>query len=68
MAVLNYWICECLRDSSAYNLRGKTKKAVLALREEYGVEGFGDPQKRTIYYDDAFDLMDNCLGENRGGE
>lgn len=68
MAVLNYWICENLRDSAAYNVRAKTKKAALALREENGAQNYGDPKKMVIYYADAFDLMENCLGENRGGE
>ena len=71
MATLNYWICECLVDSSVYNIRAKTKKEVLDKLNELGIERADDyakPAKRTIEYNDSFDLMQICLGEARGFE
>lgn len=68
MAKLTYWVCECLIDHPAYNLRAKTKKEVLQMREQRGEDRYGEPTKNTIHYRDAFDLMDICLGESRGNE
>lgn len=66
---LTYWIAECLDDSHAYNIRAKTRKAVVAeLAEKEGEirEGYGPPKKVTVEYQDAFDLMDQCMNEGRG--
>ena len=68
MAVLNYWVCDYEDGSTAYNIRAKTKKEALALRAEYDHARYGEVRKVTICYRDAFDLLDKCLGENRGGE
>jgi hypothetical protein len=46
-----------------YNVRAKTKKEAIAQREERGAEDFGDVEKVTIFYKDAFDLMDYVSSE-----
>lgn len=61
---LQYWVCECLDDSSCYNIRTKTKKEAVRLREANGgAERFGPPTKVILEYEDGFDLMMNCMGE-----
>lgn len=68
MATLTYWVCTNLTDSPVYNIRTKTKKEAQQKREEMGIENFDKPRKHTVHYKDAFDLMDNCLSEDRAGE
>lgn len=68
MSKLTYWYCECLVDHSAYNLRAKTKKEVLKMKESRPDGRYGEPKKNVINYRDAFDLMDICLNEDRGYE
>lgn len=64
---LTYWVAECLDDSSAYNVREKTRKACAARVAEHHDQGsYGAPKKVTVEYDNAFDLMDQCLGEGHG--
>jgi hypothetical protein len=65
---LTYWVAPCLDDSPAYNIRAKTKRDCLAEREARGARSYGEPQKHVIEYDDAFDLMEQCLSERRGSE
>lgn len=66
---LTYWVCENLDDSKAYNLRARTRREVVAMRAEYGVnaERFSKPFKVEMQYRDAFDLVARVLGEG-GGE
>jgi len=67
-----YWKIECKDDSNVYSIRSKTKKrAIEKFKEhhskdsylEYGKE-FAKVQKIVIYYDDAYDLMDQLLTED----
>ena len=64
---LTYWIAECLNDSSAYNIRCTTKREVKErLADHYDPDGYGPVRKVTVEYNNAFDLMQVCLGEGRG--
>lgn len=76
---LNYWVAECLTDSRVYSIRARTKRDCLAGLAKAGCgpdgEPVGDqqyrnrytsPHKVTVEYDDAFDLMFQCLS-NEGG-
>jgi hypothetical protein len=65
---LRYWVCRCLDDSEAYNIRSKTKKEAKARREEAGPERFSAPYKVELEYKDGFDLADSLLGEGKGLE
>tara|TARA_R110000796_G_scaffold52803_1_gene124338 strand:- start:1087 stop:1305 length:219 start_codon:yes stop_codon:yes gene_type:complete len=61
---LTYWMCECLNDSSAYDIRAKTKKGALQERADRSEAcSYGEAQKVTLEYADSFDLLDACLGE-----
>ena len=65
---LSYWVAVCKGDSQVYSLRGKTKKAVLAMLAsgKWDADGFEPVKKVSIEYDDAFDLMMECLNEGGG--
>jgi len=66
---LTYWACEHLSDSQAYAIRTKTKREAVARRNEENSEGYelyGPPIKVVMEYDNAFDLMTDCLSENTG--
>ena len=76
---LTYWVSEMLNDSSAYNIRMKTKGAVIEQLIERGLteqqdgkweqrgDGwtviYGKPHKVTVEYADGLDLLRQCLGE-----
>ena len=64
---LVYWIAVCLDDSSAYNLRAKTRKECKRLLEEHkasGGTGYSDNIERIeVHYTSGFDLIDQALGE-----
>tara|TARA_R100001163_G_scaffold2804_3_gene4313 strand:- start:152 stop:379 length:228 start_codon:yes stop_codon:yes gene_type:complete len=64
---LVYWIAICTDDSSAYNLRAKTRKECKRLLEEWkagGGTGYSDNIKRVeVHYASGFDLIDQALGE-----
>ena len=66
MAKLVYWYAECLNDADAYSVIAKTKKAALAELANRNAERFGEVEKRTITYRDAFDLFDWCTSEGGG--
>jgi hypothetical protein len=68
MAKLVYWVCDIRDDSKSYNIRARTKKEAIRMREEYGVANYDEPRKFEIVYKDAFDLMVVCLSEARGYE
>ena len=64
---LTYWVARTRDHSEAYNIRRKTRKAVVEALEsgrfgnrEYG---FGPVHKVTVKYSDAFDLMNRAMGE-----
>ncbi len=61
---VTYWVCSQDFDSTAYNIRAKTKKQATLLRSQvHKSEKYSKPFKVTIEYDDAFDLLTRCLGE-----
>ena len=65
---LTYWVATSLNDHWCYSLRAKTKKEVLAMLANYTASDFSEPKKVTVEYDDAFDLMAQCIdGESYGG-
>ena len=68
MKKLTYWVAPCLDDSDAYSIRAKTRKEVVAILATYedGCARFGKPKKVTVKYDNVFELLKDCLGEDRG--
>jgi hypothetical protein len=66
---LTYWVATSLNDHWCYSIRKKTKKELVAeLAEHYTKTDFSEPKKVTVEYDDAFDLMLQCIdGESFGG-
>ena len=66
MATLTYWYCASIRDSDVYSIIAKTKKEASAKREEYGVNEYEPPVKKTLDYKDAFDLFDWATSEGGG--
>jgi len=64
---LVYWIAVCTDDSSAYNIRAKTRKECKRLLEQHlssGGTGYSDNIKRVeVHYASGFDLIDQALGE-----
>lgn len=69
---LTYWVAECLTDSTAYSVRERTRKAVVARLNQKGPQAlagtYGKPHKVTIEYASAFDLLVQCLSEGGVGE
>ena len=67
MKKLTYWVALCTRDSDRFSIRAKTKKEVVAIlnSDNYrGDKGFDPPKKVTVEYEDAFDLVAQCLTES----
>jgi len=68
---LTYWTISRVTDSDAYSLRGKRKKEVLKKFKGLGEDSQKDYsdqiEKRTLEYTDGFNLLDECLSEDRGG-
>jgi len=66
---LTYWVATCLNDHPCYSIRKKTKKEVVAeIAAHYNPADYSEPKKVTVEYDDAFDLMSQCIdGESYGG-
>ena len=65
---LTYWVATSTDDHFCYNIRAKTKKEVLAQMSNYNASDFSEPKKVTVEYDDAFDLVMQCIdGESYGG-
>jgi len=64
---LVYWCCAHLTDSHAYSIRARTRREAMARRAAQP-EDFGQPTKVTVTYRDAFDLIDQALGEGGIGE
>ena len=68
---LTYWIAECQNDSPVYSVRTRTRRECYAkLRQRWGDEwptNYAPPKKVTVEYDNAFNLMEQCLsGEGTG--
>ncbi len=61
---LTYWYCEHLTDSNCYSVRTKTRREALAITAKYYAPGdVAAPVKVTIEYDNALDLLTQCVGE-----
>ncbi len=60
---LTYWKAQCLTDADCYSIRAKTRKEVKAELEGRHPEDFDAPEKITIEYNNAFDLMLLCTME-----
>ena len=60
---VTYWVCKCW-DSEAYTIRTRTKKEAMEIRQAAGNQ-HALPIKVTLEYRDAFDLLNECLGEDR---
>ena len=71
---LTYWVSECLDDSKAYNLRGRTKREVKRLRDLYLAKNrpenpswlnshYGPIHKVVFEYKDGFDLIYEAMSE-----
>lgn len=77
---LIYWLVPYQADSTAYSIRKKTKKAAKEAHvaschcnsETCGTKKasyddcHGTLQKVEMEYDNGFQLMEQCLGEDRG--
>ena len=63
---LTYWYCECLNDAQQYNIREKTRRQAIIMRDYLGAERFGPPTKVSVEYWSGFDLMRDCLSEGGG--
>ena len=63
---LTYWVANCIDDSSVYNIRRSTKKAVLAEINSgiYAPGSYTKPHKVTVEYSNALDLLNQCLCES----
>jgi hypothetical protein len=57
---LTYWIAEVKDDNSCYNIRGRRKKDIVN-NQFYDPRYYETPRKVTVEYDDAFDLVKQCL-------
>jgi hypothetical protein len=64
---LVYWCCARRDDSSAYNIRARTKREANKQRAEMP-NSYDEPVKVVIKYADAFDLIERALGEGGIGE
>ena len=60
---LTYWVAVCKNDSTAYNIRTRSRRECLQQRREFGEEDYGPATKVTVEYRDGFDLMLQCLSE-----
>lgn len=60
---LVYWKARVLRDRDNYSIRARTRKEAERLRDTGGSEYYDKPVKVTITYTDAFDLVQQLLGE-----
>jgi len=63
---LTYWVANCLEDSQAYNIRKPTRKAVLEEINcgDYAPGMYTKPHKVTVEYNNALDLLNQCLCES----
>ena len=66
---LTYWHAECFDDSSAYDIRTRTRKEA---KEQVAIwvsnsTRYGPIKKVTVEYSNAFDLMEQCSNEGRMG-
>ncbi len=67
---VTYWVSENLSGDSCYNLRGRTRREVVAQikkeesgRREADWPTYGPIHRVTVEYSSGFDLLERCLGE-----
>lgn len=61
---LTYWIAQIKTDSSAYNIRAKTRRECRRLLgERDAANEYCKPHKVAVEYTSAFDLVVDALGE-----
>lgn len=68
---ITYWVAENISErNSVYNVRGKTRKAVIATLTHGDVvpEDYEKPRKVTIEYANAYDLVNQIMGSPTGTE
>ena len=63
MLTVTYWVAARKNGDSHYSIRAKTKEKCEKLRDEYGKKDYASPKRVVIQYIDAFDLIDQALGE-----
>ncbi len=65
---ITYWIAENMTDSKCYNIRGRTRKAVVAELQSGGYDrrDYGKPRKVVVDFDDKLDMMFQSMGEGGG--
>jgi hypothetical protein len=59
-------MAECLDDNPVYNLRAKTKREIKERLKTFEEGTYGEARKVTVNYRDGFDLMIECMTEDRG--
>jgi len=65
---LTYWIAKQENDHTCYDVRAKTRKECSRLVSElHNAKYYGKPEKVTVEYEDAFDLMIECRGHEDSG-
>ncbi len=63
---LTYWVSEIETDNDVYNVRAKTKKECLRLRElRDNCNSYGPVHKVTIEYKDAFELLSTAMSDEK---
>ncbi len=77
---LTYWVADCIKDSTCYSIRKRTKKEVIqALKldnynlkrilrsslSEYETEEYSDVYKVIVEYNSAFELAEKFLSEDK---
>ena len=64
MKTLVYWVADILVDHPCYSIRAKTKQEVLDVLSNADASIFSEPREVMVEYEDAFDLMQQCLCEH----
>jgi hypothetical protein len=60
---LTYWVCDCFEYRRCYALRARTRWEVQQLRIDQGAEHYDEPRKIVVEYTNAFNLVEQALGE-----
>ena len=61
---LVYWVADILVDHPCYSIRAKTKEEVLDVLSDADASIFSEPREVVVEYEDAFDLMQQCVCEH----
>jgi hypothetical protein len=65
---LTYWVATNRQDARCYDLRAKTRKECVRMVQEQDHAQYEPPQKVTLEYRDAFDLVTLILQEGGPAE